>query len=52
MSALRWPDVTRTGAGHRRELAPHGFTHSHSVHLSETAQRPEIECGLEMSAQC
>ncbi|MFD6935377.1 polysaccharide deacetylase family protein [Streptomyces goshikiensis] len=47
VSAERWPSVMETVAGRGHEIAMHGFTHRHPVHLSESEQREEIERSLE-----
>ncbi|MET9319562.1 polysaccharide deacetylase [Streptomyces sp. NPDC003038] len=46
VSAERWPSVMETVAERGHEIAMHGFTHRHPVHLSESEQREEIERSL------
>lgn len=46
VSAERWPSVMDSVAEKGHEIALHGFTHRHPVHLSESEQREEIERSL------
>ncbi|MBW1600746.1 polysaccharide deacetylase [Streptomyces sp. JJ66] len=47
VSAERWPSVMESVMERGHEIALHGFTHRHPVHLSEGEQRAEIERSLE-----
>ncbi|WP_051717057.1 polysaccharide deacetylase family protein [Streptomyces megasporus] len=46
VTAERWPSVMNSVAERGHEIAMHGFTHRHPVHLSEAEQREEIERSL------
>ncbi|MFF0458772.1 polysaccharide deacetylase family protein [Streptomyces mexicanus] len=46
VTAERWPHVMENVAERGHEIAMHGFTHRHPVHLSEGEQREEIERSL------
>ncbi|MEU2874994.1 polysaccharide deacetylase [Streptomyces sp. NPDC007070] len=51
VTAERWPSVMATVAERGHEVAMHGFTHRHPVHLSEAEQREEIERSLKCFAR-
>lgn len=51
VSAVRWPSVVESVRDRGQEIALHGFTHRHPVHLSEAEQRAELENSLNTFAR-